>query len=182
MSTEFNTIQKIKRRFFALRNGVIADYMRKSGAPYRIVFGLILPQISEIASEFGPDAGLARELRGNSSTRESLLLAPMLMPPAELTQEEATEWLEGAASAEVIDVLCLKLLKKLPFAPGIAQKMMKKEAPLARYAALRLSFNLLPQDMDTAEEFAHQELSRNEPLTRGVARQLIDEIEFLKEG
>lgn len=178
--TEFNPLQKIKRRFFAMRNGIIADYIRKSGAPYRIIFGLNLPQISEIAAETGKNEDLARELRRNVSTRESLLLAPMLMPAEAMDEADACQWLRMAPSAEVVDVVCMKLIRALPYAPGVADTLINEDAPMSRYAALRLMLNLLPSGLEKAEQAAASELERNEPLTRGLCRQLLDEISFLR--
>lgn len=115
-------MQTIKRRFFALRNGVVADTMRRAGAPYRVVFGLTLPQVAEIASQHGKDADMARRLWRDRSTRESLLLAPMLMPAEALSPEEAMDWVSTAVSTEVLDVLCLKLLNAFYSATFITRK------------------------------------------------------------
>ena len=71
-------MQHIKSRFFALRNGVIADRLRKSGSPYKIIFGLMLPQMEQIAGECVPSKELAEMLWNNRSTRESRLLASMV--------------------------------------------------------------------------------------------------------
>ena len=49
--SEFNQIQLIKRRFFAMRNGIVADTIRKAGFDYRMIFGLNLPQLKDIAAE-----------------------------------------------------------------------------------------------------------------------------------
>lgn len=165
-----------------MRNGVIADYIRKSGAPYRIIFGLNLPQISEIAAETGKNADLARELSRNVSTRESLLLAPMLMPVEAMNEADACQWLQTAPSAEVIDVVCMKLIRNLPYAPDVADTLITEDAPMSRYAALRLMLNLLPSGLDRAERAAVAELERDEPLTRGLCRQLLDEISFLRDS
>ncbi len=81
---EYNRMQIIKRRFFAMRNGIIADTLRKAGLEYKIIFGLNLPQITEIAAEQPHEADLAEELWADRRTRESLMLAPMLYPAAEL--------------------------------------------------------------------------------------------------
>ena len=78
--TQFNDMQVVKRRFFAMRNGAVADNMRKLGANYRIIFGLNLPQIVEIANETPHDEVLAEALWQIKSTRESQLLAPMIYP------------------------------------------------------------------------------------------------------
>jgi hypothetical protein len=111
---EFNAMQKVKRRFFAMRNGDLAQQMAERGAQYRINFGLNLPQISEIARDFLPGgveaaqlpagfsmADFARRLRANDTTRESMLIAPMLFPVDELTMEEAYTWAATAPPPRV---------------------------------------------------------------------------------
>ena len=42
-------IRQIKSDFFSLRNGEIADTLRKAGSPYKIIFGLQMPQLEQIA-------------------------------------------------------------------------------------------------------------------------------------
>lgn len=175
-------MQLIKREFFALRNGIVADSLRRAGAPYQIIFGLNLPQIVEIAAAKGPDRCLAERLWSNTTTRESLLLAPMIYPRGEMTRETAVEWVKAAPSAEVVDVLCHRLLRHLPFAASVARGLSLSERDLDRYCALRLLFNLLPSSAGEALEIAGAELSRGCRLTSRVARALIDEVDFLKNG
>jgi len=101
METTFNIQQQIKRRFFAMRNGIVADTLRKGGAGYKIVFGLNLPQIVEISNEFPHDPALAEMLWHNDSTRESLLLAPMLYPAELMDMATAMEWAGDVKEIEV---------------------------------------------------------------------------------
>ncbi|MBD5213256.1 MAG: hypothetical protein HDS75_00350 [Bacteroidales bacterium] len=179
--TSFNKLQQLKRRFFALRNGAVADSMRKSGANYRIIFGLNLPQLAEVASEFGPDAQLALQLRDNLTTRESLLIAPMLYPTDSLTPEVALEWIRLSPTPEVIDILCLKLLRHLSDPAPVITELAASDSPLDRYAALRLSANILPREMDIVESVARSEAERRDPLTLLAATMIIDDIEFRRE-
>lgn len=179
--TDFNKMQQLKRRMFAMRNGAVADTMRKAGAPYRIIFGLNLPQITEIARDFGPDRDLALELRENSTTRESMLIAPMLFPRKELTATVAEEWLRGAMTTEVIDVACLKLMRHLDDPGQVIRRLAADENALARYAALRLGANVLPREMELVEEVAARESERREPMTLMAARMILDDISFRRE-
>lgn len=192
---EFNAMQKVKRRFFAMRNGDLAQQMRERGASYRINFGLNLPQVSEIARDFlsggvenrrfepGFDmAGFARRLRDNVSTRESMLIAPMLFPVEELTMDEAVGWVRNVASPEVADVLCLKLLRNWCGAEKLARGLLSDEIPLSRYCALRLVLNLLQAGKLTpagALEILESANVSESPLTATLSRQLSEEIEFL---
>ena len=178
--TTFSRLQQVKRRFFAMRNGVIADTYRRAGSPFRIIFGLNLPQIVEIAGDFGPDAGLAEALWANTSTRESMLLAPMLLRPEDLTEENALKMIEECPSAETVDILCHRLLRKTPFAFSLAMKAAEAgRSPLTRYAALRLLWHQLLSHPVECRRIANDELKRNEPLTSQPARQIIDELDFM---
>ena len=176
-----NKMQLLKRRFFAMRNGAVADSMRKAGAPYRIIFGLNIPQIADIARDFGPDRELADQLRENIATRESLLIAPMLFPLEDLNEEIALKWLSTAITTEVIDIACLKLIKHLPDAGKLIEKMYVSEEDLVRYAALRLGANILPAEIELIERFATEEAGRRLPLTFSMSRMLLDDIAWRRE-
>lgn len=138
MDGDKSPLQAIKHRFYAMRNGIVADTMRRAGAEYRVIFGVNLPQLKEIASDIGYDAVLARELWANVSTRESVLLAPMIMPAEEFTIDEARRWVASAPSVEAVDVLCLRLLGRMPFAAQIAEECLVSDSRLMQYAAMRL--------------------------------------------
>ncbi len=180
MST-FNKMQQLKRRFFAMRNGAVADSLRRQGAPYRIIFGLNLPQIVEIAREFGPDTDLALELRANTATRESMLIAPMLYPATELTADLAVEWFSEAPTTEVIDIACLKLFRNLSDADDVIRRLAHSDNPLHRYAAIRLGANILPSHIDLVEETARREFDRRHPMTMTACHMLIDDITWRRE-
>lgn len=188
-------MQVIKRRFFAMRNGIIADTLRKGGLGYHMIFGLNLPQITEIATDLPKDAELAEELWADRRTRESLLLAPMLYPAAGMDAATAARWMSEVTATEVADILCLKLLRHTPDALDTAITAMTSDTPMVRYTALRLMLNLLnlsatPAGREagladpatlakTFNPFAEAEHSAAEPLTRGIAAQLLDEIDFI---
>ncbi|MFG6382059.1 MAG: DNA alkylation repair protein [Muribaculum sp.] len=174
-------MQEVKHRLYAMRNGAVADYMRRMGAPYRIIFGVNLPHLSEIASETAPSQELARQLWANSSTRESMLLAPMIFPREEMDINTAREWATSAPTAEVADILCMKLLKHMPFARVLADELIVSDDDMNRYTALRLMFNLLPEGKAEIKAYAIAELNRDTELTRSISRALIEEIEFLDE-
>ncbi len=177
--TQFNKMQEVKHRLYAMRNGAVADYMRRMGAPYKIIFGVNLPHLSEIASETVPSQELARQLWANSSTRESMLLAPMIFPREEMDINTAREWANTVPTAEVADVLCIKLLKHLPFAKMLADELIVSDTDMNRYTALRLMFNLLPEGKAEIKAYATAELNRDAELTRYISHALIEEIDFL---
>lgn len=178
--TEFNPLQKIKREFFSLRNGVIADTLRRAGCPFRIIFGLNLPQISGIAAATGYDADMARLLWANTSTRESMLLAPMLLDPVAVTAGETMAMVGESPSAEVTDVLCHSLLRKMPDAFDIACALAREDGKMQRYAAMRLLWRFISSHTDRVMELARDEMARGDEFTLTPARQIVEEIDFLR--
>ncbi len=177
--TDFNQIQQIKRRFFAMRNGVVADTIRRGGLQYNMVFGLNLPQIVEIAKDLPLSGDLAEELWADRRTRESMLLAPMIYPPELLTKTRAAEMLREACTIEVCDILCHRLLRNLPFAMDIAVDASASSSDMERYGAFRLMFNLLYSRPDEIKPFVEAEIESNHPLTQPLCRAMLEEISFI---
>lgn len=176
---EFNQMQEIKRRFFALRNGIIADTMRRGGLPYKMVFGLNLPQIAEVAEGLQPSKELAEKLWADRRTRESMLLAPMLYPREELGRERAAEMLREASTCEVADILCHRLLRHLPFAIDLAMEAATDSDEMVRYGAFRLMFNLVYTYPSEIRPFAEAELAADCKLTARLCSSMLDEIRFM---
>lgn len=178
MATEFNDMQSIKRQFFAMRNGVVADTLRKGGSTFHIIFGLNLPQIVDIAKSIGADSDLGRRLWENRSTRESRLLAPMIMATSDFSQEEVVEMCRDIADVELADIFCHRFLRHYPTALSIARLLATSERNFDRYIAIRLMFNLLYRYPAEAKEMATHEAEFGDKLTRNVALRLLAEAEF----
>ncbi len=178
---QYNDLQLVKRRFYALRNGVTAESLRNARLDYRYIFGLNLPQLAEIASELGMNKELALKLRDDTLCRESQLLAPMLFPPEELSVEAALEWIERVTTPEAVDILCHRLLRKIPGAWTVVEQAMESAVALTRYAAARLAFNLLYTSPDRARRVAETMAGDHEPAVARISGQMLDELEFLKD-
>ncbi len=174
---QYNDMQTVKRHFFAMRNGVIADTLRRAGSPFRIIFGLNLPQIVEIASSTPHNAELAEALWANTTTRESMLLAPMLYPRESFSIEDAHRWISTIPATEVSDILCHRLLRHMPYAKEVAEDLISKPeaSETDTYTALRLAFNLASTDPAWANGIA--EKGGNHPLAKALA----EECKFLLE-
>lgn len=175
----YNIMQTVKRHFFAMRNGVIADAIRKGGLDYKIIFGLNLPQLAEIAAQLEHSAGLGAMLWSDRRTRESMLLAPMVYPVEDMNRTTAGKWLAEACTTEVADVLWMKLLRRHPDALDMAIEGVADVSPMKRYTSLRLMLNLVlingASVAGVVLPFAEAEAAVSDPLTRGVAKQLADE-------
>lgn len=173
-------ISNVKRRFFALRNGIIADTMRRAGMPHRMIFGLNLPQLKEIAAVFGVNHELAVQLWDDVNTRESRLLAPMVADRKVMTAAVAVEWALTLRTVEEADILCHALLRHLPEVPAIASALCSMQGALQRYCGLRLLMNTLAANRVQAAREAQAELDREQPANTALARAIIDELQWLE--
>ena len=134
------TLSSIRKEFFALRNGMIADTLRKGGLEQKYIFGLQLPQIKETALRHMPSDQeeaylLAKDLWRDKECRESRLLACHMMPPSKMTFEEAKAWGEDAATREEADILAFRLLRYLPYAEDLACTLADSDDTLKKYTA-----------------------------------------------
>lgn len=186
---EYNKMQQTKRHFFAMRNGIIADTIRRAGLDYKIIFGLNLPQIADYAAATGYDPDLAAQLRADVRCRESQLLAPMLVDPATLTLDDALAMAREVRTTEVADILCHRLLRRRPeMAAEITEALTADATPLSVYTALRLALNLLavaPPASEQSERYtalAKQSLEATAAVgdtsLAGIRRQMADELEY----
>lgn len=174
----YNPMQTVKRRFFAMRNGVIADVLRCAGSPFRIIFGLNLPQIVDIARQTGIDPDLGRALWANATTRESQLLAPMLMDASAFSEDEARSWVGAVNTVEVADVLCHRLLRHVQYAVALANELADSGDSMQRYIGARLMMNLVGTYPAEAKDLADKIKRRSDPLTDRLAAMLADEADF----
>ncbi|MBD5425013.1 MAG: hypothetical protein HDR45_02300 [Bacteroides sp.] len=132
-------LRTVKQRFFAFRNGIIADLLRSQRASgHRVIFGLNIPQLREIAAEAGCDPELAAQLWADREVRESRLLAPMIAEPT----DDALAWMDEAHTMEEADVLCHALLRRCPGALDAVRRRLSDADPMRQYCALRLLLNL----------------------------------------
>ncbi|MDE6650301.1 MAG: DNA alkylation repair protein [Muribaculaceae bacterium] len=142
METHVNSgiITDIRKEFFAFRNGMIADTLRKGGLEQKYIFGLQLPQIKEIAIRYRPDNNdeaymLAQMLWDDKECREARLLACHIMPPEAMTKEEASKWANDASSREESDILAFRLFRHMPFASELAEETAANGSKLNEYTA-----------------------------------------------
>ena len=172
-------LKDIKQQFFTYRNGMLADRLREAGDCHRVIFGLNVPQIVEIARMAGSDKALAEQLWANDTTRESRLIAPMIYPREEMTAGTARAWIAAVENTEVADILCHRLLRYLDFALGLSEEHAEAESDLQRYVALRLALNLdalgLIADRAALRRLAEKEQERQCALTAPLVAALLED-------
>ncbi len=132
-------IKQIKHQFLTYRNGIISDHLRSAGMNcYKIIFGLNIPQLAEIAKSLEKSIELADSLWADKHVRESRLLATYLYPHEHINKVKAISLIEDLQTKEEADMLCFRLLKYLPFAMQLIEQYDNNENPLLKYCSLSL--------------------------------------------
>lgn len=145
--------REIRKEFFAFRNGVVADKLRKAGDPHPIIMGCLLVDLAGIAQRVRETVGdkeqlvaLASELWNDTNSRECRLAAPMLYPADMMTPETALQWCQTVESTEVADNLCHKLLRNIDGSDELMRRLVSDARPFVKYTGYRLLLNLLLLD------------------------------------
>lgn len=135
-------IREIKHLFFTYRNGEIADTLRKAGMPYRMIFGLQIPQLADIARKFGQSKELAEALWKDSEVRESRILATYIYPPEEVDMASAIALSHEIATREEADMMAFRLFRRLPYAGDLLIQLEKDTGHPFPYISQALKRNL----------------------------------------
>ena len=136
-------LSSIKSELRLYLNGALAQSLRERGLTYRLIFGIELPRLKEIAAKYTPDHDLAAAL-WHEDIRECRILAGYLQPAETFTPELADVWLDAMHDTEIIDYTCMNLFRRLPYAKDKAFQWIASEVVLTQYAGFRLMAHLLP--------------------------------------
>ena len=124
-------IRDIRKEFFAFRNGIVADKLRKAGDPHSVIMGCLLVDVQAIAQRQREAIGdhetlkaLASELWADTNSRECRLAAPMLYPAEQMNMEQAMQWCQTVETVEIADNLCHKLLRHIPEADTLFRQLI----------------------------------------------------------
>ena len=150
MDTENNISRDIRKEFFAFRNGIVAEKLRKAGDPHGMIMGCLLSDLMGIAQRVKADVGdevtlatIASELWSDTNSRECRLTAPMLYPATLMSAGQALQWCQSVETTEVADNLCHKLLRHIDGSNAIFRQLISQDKPLLKYTGYRLLLNLL---------------------------------------
>ncbi len=183
-----NTVREIRKEFFAFRNGIVADKLRKAGDPHSMIMGCLLVDVVGIAQraretvgDKGQLAALATELWSDTNSRECRLAAPMLYPAELMSLDLANAWCQAVETVEVADNLCHKLLRNIPDADSLFRQLIAKETPLVKYTGYRLLLNLLlqgrVQPSASLKAIVETEAEHTEPQLKSLLKDILEELE-----
>lgn len=121
-----DTILKIKKALRLSMNGVVSTLQRKQGLEYKLNFGVEIPRIKEIAEQCEKSKELASAL-WQENIRECKIIATLVMPTEEFTVEDATSWTSTAPYTDIMDLIAMNLLCKMPQATTLALSWIEQD-------------------------------------------------------
>ena len=151
MSTS-EQVKQIKRSFRLYMNGVAVASMRRKGLDYKINWGIQLPDLKRMASQYGQDAELARALWTESGVRECRLLATLIMPPGQLDCDEAVRWATTSQlTSEIMEMAVFNLFQHAECADSLALQMLCQPDASVRTGAYHLVCRLMKRGRAVGE-------------------------------
>lgn len=166
-------IKTIKKEFRANMNGVASQYMRERGLGYHINFGIELPRLRTIASEYAPNLQLAMRL-WQENVRESKIVAAMLVPIEEYDRSMADLWVEQIPNPEIAQTTVHNLLARLPYASDIAFEWIASEREMKQLCGMLIMARLLMQGGELNPRAEQEYLDQCEAVVRAYMDKLKD--------
>lgn len=131
-------LRKVRKRLRMAMNGIVSNSLRQKGMNYKLIFGVPLPEIKEIAKSFEMNADFARAL-WSADVREMKILATMLFPPSEMERKEACQWAAAIVYPELAEQCCNNLFPKVADPAKLAVDLLgDRESPYGRTAGFLL--------------------------------------------
>ena len=135
------TIREIKGKLRLFMNGVLSQSLREKGLKYRLIFGVELPRLKEIAAGYEQNHELAQAL-WKEDLRECKILAAYLQPTETFYPEIADIWVEQTHNSELADYVCMALFRRLPYASQKAFQWIASDERMIVYTGFRLISHL----------------------------------------
>ena len=89
--------QEILARIKRLQNREVVNSMKKRGIEYNVNYGVSIPMLQLLASEYSRNHLLALKL-WNKQWRETMIIATILEEPLEVTENQIDFWVRNFAS------------------------------------------------------------------------------------
>ena len=143
-------LKEIKQSFRLLMNGVASHSMRQKGVEYKINWGVPVPELQQMAVEYGKDYDLAIEL-WKEDIRECQVLATLIMPAERMDNDLVDVWMERVRTQEMAELLAFHLLQHLRFAPSLAYQWIASDKDMYQLCGYQLLARLFAQGLEPNE-------------------------------
>jgi 3-methyladenine DNA glycosylase AlkD len=152
-------LKEIKTQLRLAMNGTASTSMREKGLAYKLNFGVELPRIKQIASQFEKDHDLAQAL-WKENIRECKILAGMLQPVESFYPEIMDIWIEAMPTVEIAEMTCMHLFQYLPYAPQKSLQLIASEGEYQQICGYLTIARLLTKKNDMTERAENELLDQ----------------------
>lgn len=111
--------------------------MSRFGITGKKRLGISMPELRKLGKSIGKDHDIAIGL-WDTGIQDARILAALVDDPAQVTENQAEDWVKDIDSWDVCDQLCMNLFEKLPFANKKIIEWSKREEEFVRRAAFAL--------------------------------------------
>lgn len=127
-------LNAIRKDLRLAMDGVVSTSMRQKGMEYKLNFGVGIPRLREIARKYTADKAVS-EILWKQDVRELRILATLLYPLSEFTQDTANEWIGQCTNQELREQLCMNLLQNTEYAHVLINEGVQSEEAEMRLTA-----------------------------------------------
>lgn len=143
-------LKEIRQSFRLMMSGDTSKSMRDKGVNYHINWGVPFIQLKEMAKQYGKNKPLAIEL-WKDNVRECKILATLIMPAEEMSEDLVDVWMEQTTTQEMIEMQAFNLYQYLPFASNLAFKWLADNRDLYQICAYQILARLFAKGMEPNE-------------------------------
>ena len=141
-------VNKIKRIIRGSMNGITVESMTQKGIHYKANFGVALPRLREIASQYEPNMQLSTQL-WFLEMRESMIIGSLLVPQGEMDTNTAITWCEKIPNHELSEITAMTLFCRQPNASQFVAKALENTNPLVVTTAISTATRITKELPDT---------------------------------
>ncbi len=141
-------VNKIKRIIRGSMNGITVESMTQKGIHYKANFGVALPRLREIASQYEPNMQLATQL-WFLEMRESMIIGSLLVPHNEMDTNTAITWCEKIPNHELSEITAMTLFCRQPNASQFVAKALENKNILVVITAISTATRITKELPDT---------------------------------
>ncbi|MCI7597606.1 MAG: DNA alkylation repair protein [Prevotella sp.] len=161
-----NQLKAIKQSFRLMMNGEASRSMREKGVEYKLNWGVTLPQLKQMATEWEKSYDLAIAL-WKEDIRECKILATLLMPAGQMPQEVAEIWMEQTRSQEMAEMLAFNLFQYLDYAPDLAYRWIANGQDLYQICGYNILSRLFMKGQEPNERGINEFIDQAQAALQG---------------
>lgn len=159
-------LKAIKQSFRLMMNGEASRSMREKGVEYKLNWGVTLPQLKQMATEWEKSYDLAIAL-WKEDIRECKILATLLMPAGQMPQEVAEIWMEQTRSQEMAEMLAFNLFQYLDYAPDLAYRWIANGQDLYQICGYNILSRLFMKGQEPNERGINEFIDQAQAALQG---------------